>query len=372
MSDPGAPMCDAGAVRHRPSGARHLLRHAADGARARRTRRAGVAARVRPRGGHDRDGRRRRGPADPALFAGIPDEIRVWASHGDFVAARAGRLCRRRRPARTRRSRRWPIRARALYALLFHPEVVHTERGLEILRNFAYGVCGCTGDWTMASFVEEATARIRAQVGSGRVVCALSGGVDSTVAALIIHRADRRPADVHLRRQRRAAAGRGGADPQALRAAAAAAGVRRRVAAVPRAARGRHRSGAEAQDHRRHLHRRVRGGGGEARPGRFPRAGHAVSRRDRVGGDRRAVVDDQEPPQRRRAARADADEAGRAAARAVQGRSARGRAQARARRGVRRAAAVSRAGPRGADPRRGHAAAARRCCAAPTRSSSRK
>jgi hypothetical protein len=76
-----------------------------------------------------------------------------------------------------------------LYALLFHPEVVHTESGLEILKNFAYGVCGCTGDWTMASFVEEATARISAQVGSRRVVCALSGGVDSTVAALIIHRA---------------------------------------------------------------------------------------------------------------------------------------------------------------------------------------
>jgi GMP synthase (glutamine-hydrolysing) len=76
-----------------------------------------------------------------------------------------------------------------LYALLFHPEVVHTDKGLEILRNFAYGICGCTGDWTMTSFVEEATARIRAQVGDGRVVCALSGGVDSTVAALIIHRA---------------------------------------------------------------------------------------------------------------------------------------------------------------------------------------
>jgi GMP synthase (glutamine-hydrolysing) len=79
--------------------------------------------------------------------------------------------------------------SRRLYALLFHPEVAHTERGLDILRNYAYGVCGCTGDWTMASFVEEATQRIRAQVGDGRVVCALSGGVDSTVAALIIHRA---------------------------------------------------------------------------------------------------------------------------------------------------------------------------------------
>jgi GMP synthase (glutamine-hydrolysing) len=65
---------------------------------------------------------------------------------------------------------------------------VHTESGLDILRNFG-GVCGCTGDWTMASFVEEATARIRAQVGGGRVVCGLSGGVDSTVAALILHRA---------------------------------------------------------------------------------------------------------------------------------------------------------------------------------------
>jgi GMP synthase (glutamine-hydrolysing) len=78
---------------------------------------------------------------------------------------------------------------RDLYALLFHPEVAHTDHGLAILRNFAFDVCGCTGDWTIASFIEEATARITQQVGEGKVVCGLSGGVDSTVAAMLIHRA---------------------------------------------------------------------------------------------------------------------------------------------------------------------------------------
>jgi GMP synthase (glutamine-hydrolysing) len=78
---------------------------------------------------------------------------------------------------------------RGLYGLLFHPEVVHTDHGHAILRAFAFDVCGCTGDWTIASFIEEATARIRQQVGEGRVVCGLSGGVDSTVAAMLIHRA---------------------------------------------------------------------------------------------------------------------------------------------------------------------------------------
>jgi len=125
---------------------------------------------------------------ESALFAGVPPQVRVWASHGDFVAAPPAGFSVLATSANA------PVAAmadtdRSLYALLFHPEVVHTEHGLEILRNFAYGVCGCTGDWTMASFVEEATQKIRARVGSGKVVCALSGGVDSTVAALILHRA---------------------------------------------------------------------------------------------------------------------------------------------------------------------------------------
>ena len=116
-----------------------------------------------------------------ALFVDVPPQIRVWASHGDLVAAAPAGF------SVVATSANAPIAAmsdpaRALYAILFHPEVVHTERGLDILRNFAYGVCGCTGDWTMASFVEEATSKIRAQVGDGRVVCALSGGVDSTAS----------------------------------------------------------------------------------------------------------------------------------------------------------------------------------------------
>jgi len=124
----------------------------------------------------------------PKLFKQIPSALRVWASHGDDVSAVPPGF------AVAATSATAPIAAmeapdRNLYALLFHPEVAHTEHGVAILRNFAYDVCGCTGDWTIASFIEEATERIRQQVGSGKVVCGLSGGVDSTVAAMLIHRA---------------------------------------------------------------------------------------------------------------------------------------------------------------------------------------
>jgi GMP synthase (glutamine-hydrolysing) len=122
------------------------------------------------------------------LFKTVPSELRVWASHGDFVkTAPAGFSV-------TATSANAPIAAmadedRRFYALLFHPEVAHTDRGTEILRSFAFDICGCTGDWTMASFVQESVEKIRAQVGDTRVVCGLSGGVDSTVAALLIHKA---------------------------------------------------------------------------------------------------------------------------------------------------------------------------------------
>src|SRR5262245_59374048 len=125
---------------------------------------------------------------DAPMLASVGSELRVWASHGDFV---------KRAPSGftvTATSANAPVAAmvnedRRLYAILFHPEVAHTDRGTEILRNFAFDVCGCTGDWTMASFVQETVRTIRKQVGEGRVVCGLSGGVDSTVAALLIHSA---------------------------------------------------------------------------------------------------------------------------------------------------------------------------------------
>ena len=98
----------------------------------------------------------------PRLFEQVPGELRVWASHGDHVAAAPPGF------QIVATSASVPIAAmenpeRSLYALLFHPEVAHTEHGLAILRNFAYNVCGCTGDWTIASFVQEATDRIRRQ-----------------------------------------------------------------------------------------------------------------------------------------------------------------------------------------------------------------
>jgi GMP synthase (glutamine-hydrolysing) len=122
------------------------------------------------------------------LFDDVPRALKVWASHGDFVAAAPPGF------EVVATSVNAPVAAiqnpgRRLYGVLFHPEVVHTERGDQILKNFAFHVCGCRGDWTMASFVEESVARIREQVGDGRVVLGLSGGVDSTVAAMLVHRA---------------------------------------------------------------------------------------------------------------------------------------------------------------------------------------
>ncbi len=124
---------------------------------------------------------------DP-LFGGLPPTLPVWMSHGDQVTATPpgfaplahGDTCRF--AAMGDPSRR-------LYALQFHPEVGHTPQGVDILRHFVFDVCGCAGDWTPAAFIQSSVEQIRARAGASRVLCALSGGVDSTVAAALVGRA---------------------------------------------------------------------------------------------------------------------------------------------------------------------------------------
>ena len=130
----------------------------------------------------------RKGGETVDLFHGLPDVLDIWNSHGDkltklpkgFVSA-----------GETENSPYAAIadRKRHFYGLQFHPEVVHTPRGKEILQNFVYHICGSKMDWTMGSFIELMCSRIRDQVGTDHVVLGLSGGVDSSVAAALLHKA---------------------------------------------------------------------------------------------------------------------------------------------------------------------------------------
>ncbi len=125
------------------------------------------------------------------LFAGVwsvGGKYPVWMSHGDRVTALPAGF------SVAAHSPNAPFavavnEARRIYSVMFHPEVVHTPDGAALLRNFTHRIAGCAGDWTMAAFKQEAIARIREQVGAAQVICGLSGGVDSSVAAVLIHEA---------------------------------------------------------------------------------------------------------------------------------------------------------------------------------------
>ena len=125
---------------------------------------------------------------DSEIFRGVSDKTVCWMSHFDSVFKVAPGF------EITAHTADCPVAAAenadaGLYAIQFHPEVLHTEEGTKMLSNFVLDVCGCAGDWRMDSFVDESVRQIRDKVGNGRVLCALSGGVDSSVAAVLLSKA---------------------------------------------------------------------------------------------------------------------------------------------------------------------------------------
>jgi len=121
------------------------------------------------------------------LFAGVPESLRIWNSHGDHVRSLPAGFRATGHTDNAIASVEDP--ERKIYAVQFHVEVNHTERGTEMLRNFLFRVCQAEPKWSGAAFIEETTAAIREKVGNKWAICGLSGGVDSTVAAVLVHRA---------------------------------------------------------------------------------------------------------------------------------------------------------------------------------------
>lgn len=125
---------------------------------------------------------------DSMLFEGVSPKTITWMSHTDYIA---------KQPEGFRVTAKTPVcpvaamenKERKLYATQFHPEVMHTQEGMKMLSNFLFKVCECSGDWKMDSFVEASIAQLRERIGDGKVLCALSGGVDSSVAAVLLAKA---------------------------------------------------------------------------------------------------------------------------------------------------------------------------------------
>src|SRR5436190_20211344 len=161
-----------------------LLRHAVDHTHAGRQSRESDAAGVWPRAPEGRmPGQKKKSE----LFAGVPESLRIWNSHGDHVRTLPPGFCATGRTDNAIAS--LEDAKRKIYAVQFHVEVNHTERGTELLRNFLFRVCKAEPKWSGAAFIEETTAAIREKVGNKWAICGLSGGVDSTVAAVLVHRA---------------------------------------------------------------------------------------------------------------------------------------------------------------------------------------
>jgi GMP synthase (glutamine-hydrolysing) len=122
------------------------------------------------------------------LFAHLPDEMLVWASHGDQVGKLSNDF------SKLAQTKTCPFAAvrhkqKKFFGVQFHPEVSHTPKGNAILKNFLYDICGCAGDWKMSDFVTETVEAVRKRVGDATVICGLSGGVDSSVVAALLHKA---------------------------------------------------------------------------------------------------------------------------------------------------------------------------------------
>ena len=144
------------------------------------------------------------------LFANLPETLQVWNSHGDKLTQAARRASNRWRSRRTPTYAAIENRAGKMFGLQFHPEVVHTPRGREIIANFVHSICGCGKNWTMRNYIDQAVEAIRAQVGEERVILGPERRRGFQRGGGAAAQGHRRPAHLHFRQQRRAARARGG------------------------------------------------------------------------------------------------------------------------------------------------------------------